>query len=64
MPICEYRCEECSEVFSVLVLGAQAASPECPKCASSRTRKLISSFSCSAPGEGGGGFTGGGSGHA
>jgi putative FmdB family regulatory protein len=60
MPIFEYRCEECSEVFTVLVLGARATGPVCPRCGAARTKKLVSSFSCSASGDGGGGFPGGG----
>lgn len=47
MPIFEYRCKKCNEVFEVLVRGSQK--PECPNCKSKRLEKLISTFNASAP---------------
>ena len=43
MPIFEYRCKKCNEVFEVLVRGSQK--PECPNCKSKRLEKLISGYS-------------------
>lgn len=47
MPIFEYRCKKCNEVFEVLVRSSQK--PECPNCKSKRLEKLISTFNASAP---------------
>lgn len=67
MPIYEYECTKCSEVFSILKLGATEVNTDCPKCKSPETQKKISSFCSMAPGSGGGfsgnmggGFGGGG----
>ena len=52
MPIYEYRCLDCGEVFSQLVLTSTNASgqrpypaPPCQICGSEQTRRLMSSFS-------------------
>ncbi len=46
MPIYEYRCQDCGEVFSHLVLTSTGASEQipCSNCGSSQTRRLMSSF--------------------
>src|SRR5438132_1323715 len=51
MPIYEYRCLDCGEVFSQLVLTSTNASgqrpcpaPPCQVCGSEQTRRLMSSF--------------------
>ena len=71
MPIYEYECRGCGEVFSVLKLGASEVDTSCPKCKSTETQKKVSSFCSFAPGGsgggtfgdmGGGGFGGGGGG--
>ena len=46
MPIFEYKCSRCSEVFEVLVRGNEK--PICPKCKGKRLKKLISSFNAGA----------------
>jgi len=46
MPIYEYRCEECGEKFEKLVASFRlAAEADCPKCGSTKVKKIISSFS-------------------
>lgn len=60
MPIYEYECRKCGEVFSVLKLGASEVDTSCPKCKSADTHKQVSSFCSFAPGGSGGGFSGGG----
>ena len=46
MPIYEYRCLECGEVFSHLFLHSTdaAGQTQCSACGSDQTRRLISSF--------------------
>ncbi|MFN3653517.1 MAG: FmdB family zinc ribbon protein [Armatimonadota bacterium] len=45
MPLYEYRCEECSRRFTLLVgMVAQPAAQQCPRCGSAQLRKLISRF--------------------
>lgn len=34
MPIYEYRCDKCGNVFEILVLGGDQSPPECEKCGS------------------------------
>ena len=40
MPIYEYSCKKCGHDFEELVFGEQT--PECPKCGSAETAKLLS----------------------
>lgn len=51
MPIFEYVCDKCGKEFEELVFGD--ATPPCPKCASTKTRKLMSR--CRHTSGGGGG---------
>jgi putative FmdB family regulatory protein len=69
MPIYEYACRKCGEVFSVYQSVSSCESDtKCPKCGSDDVRKRMSSFSCCSPSGGtsfgapsfGGGFSGGG----
>ncbi|MBZ0156411.1 MAG: zinc ribbon domain-containing protein [Alphaproteobacteria bacterium] len=65
MPIYEYSCKKCNEVFSVFQsMNASEKDTKCPKCGSNDVVKKISSFSCCSPASGGasahGGFSGGG----
>lgn len=61
MPIYEYICSKCSEMFSVLKLSTSDEKTRCPACGSEDVVKRMSSFSCTLPtGEGGGAFRGGG----
>ncbi len=42
MPIFEFECEECGEVFEELVFGNNFNEISCKKCKSKKVRKLIS----------------------
>ena len=46
MPIYEYICHECQERFEKLIRQPQnaPASPHCPLCDSTRTKRVMSSF--------------------
>lgn len=45
MPIYEYKCAKCSEVFETLVRSAaDEASLSCPKCHGKKCRKVFSTF--------------------
>ncbi len=55
MPIYEYKCARCGEVFEELVsLGGHGPAVRCPNCHSKRARKLVSAFAAklSAPSRG------------
>jgi putative FmdB family regulatory protein len=63
MPIYEYTCNACNEIFALLKWGTSDDEESgCPKCGSKDIKKLISSFSCSSPGDSrpssGGSFSG------
>ncbi len=61
MPIYEYVCTACQEVFAVfLSITASDTDVKCPKCGSGEVKKKVSSF-CSIGGGAGssGGFGGG-----
>ena len=68
MPIYEYTCNKCSEIFAYLQLNTKATEEVlCPKCGSKDLKKLPSAFSCAVTGSsdfssGGSssGFSGGG----
>ncbi len=40
MPIYEYNCKKCGHEFEEIVYGE--GTPECPKCGSTETQKLMS----------------------
>lgn len=42
MPIYEFRCEDCGEIFEELVFGGDLAGIKCKKCGSERVKKLMS----------------------
>ncbi len=44
MPIFEYRCPECQNVFEELVTGDRNVSIACPKCGFKNTEKLMSAI--------------------
>jgi len=48
MPIYEYMCNKCSEIFSLLQkAGITEKDTVCPKCGSKDVKKKVSIFSCS-----------------
>ena len=53
MPIYEFRCNDCGHVFTEFfrqMSGAnEGATPPCPECGSSATRRKLSSFSLGGP---------------
>ena len=45
MPIYEYRCKSCDDVFEALIRSASdAASQKCPKCGGKKAERLMSVF--------------------
>jgi len=42
MPIFEFQCEDCGEVFEELILGSNDDKVVCKKCKSPNVKKLIS----------------------
>ena len=45
MPLYEFRCEECEKRFTFLAgMIAESSEALCPRCGSSRLKKLMSSF--------------------
>ncbi len=43
MPIYEYKCKNCGEIFEMLHLPGSNPDPVCPRCESRNCEKLISS---------------------
>lgn len=43
MPIYEYKCDDCGSCFEELVMG-EPVRVACPRCGSSSTEKVISTF--------------------
>ena len=65
MPIFEYTCNACNEMFALLQWTTEAEETPCPKCGSKDVKKVPSAFSCASDGgspSGGSrsGFSGGG----
>jgi len=49
MPIFEYACAECATTFERLTLQPQSVvQPPCPRCGSTQTTKVFSTFSTQA----------------
>ena len=48
MPLFEYRCQDCSRDFEVLVRGSET--PHCPSCNSESLEKRLSVFAARAGG--------------
>ena len=46
MPLFEYRCQDCSRDFEVLVRGSET--PHCPSCNSESLEKRLSVFAAHA----------------
>jgi len=66
MPIYEYECTKCHDLFSVFQrINANEKDTKCPKCGSKNVKKKISAFSCCSFGSssfGSSGFSGFGGG--
>jgi putative FmdB family regulatory protein len=50
MPIFDFRCKECNQVFERLVRSSTAEAPECPQCGGQEVTRLVSLFAAQAPG--------------
>ncbi|HTG61582.1 MAG TPA: zinc ribbon domain-containing protein [Terriglobia bacterium] len=50
MPIFEYACQKCGQIFEKLVLGRSQQPPVCPRCGADRIEQQFSTFSTSASG--------------
>ena len=54
MPVYEYRCEACGEVFELFMRSfSSQTGPECPECGSQRVRRAISLFGVGGAARGG-----------
>jgi len=63
VPIYEFRCRECREVFELLrPVGDTGKGLTCPACESASVEKIFSVFSASSGGAGGGASSCGGGG--
>ena len=67
MPIYEYSCNACNEIFALLQWNPEEKDTACPRCGSQNIKKLLSQFSCSSSADSGSssggsssGFSGGG----
>jgi putative FmdB family regulatory protein len=54
MPIYEFRCRNCNELFEILVMKADSGQIQCPKCEGSETERVMSSTHYTMTGGGGG----------
>ncbi len=53
MPIFEYQCRECQEIFESLQLSrSREEDTECPRCGSERTERIVSTFATGGGGDG------------
>jgi putative FmdB family regulatory protein len=50
MPIYEFECAKCQEVFEAMRSVSDDESTSCPACGSTRVTKLVSAFGISKPG--------------
>ncbi len=51
MPIFEFQCEECGEIFEELILDGKIDDITCRKCKSPKVKKLISKVSFKSEGK-------------
>ena len=58
MPIYEYQCNDCCQIFETLVVSLKDYAPVCPECGCDKVTKLMSAGSVRANGipKGSGGF--------
>jgi putative FmdB family regulatory protein len=47
MPIREYRCEKCGNVFENIEIDARSGKVRCPDCGTRKVRSLFSAFASS-----------------
>ncbi len=53
MPIFEYQCQDCQEVFESLQMSrSHDVDADCPHCGSNHTERQVSSFATSGGGNG------------
>jgi putative FmdB family regulatory protein len=60
MPLFEYECRKCGQLFEALVVGSRT--PACPKCKSQDLEKRVSSLGFAGVGAWSGGRSSGGCG--
>ena len=60
MPLYEFRCKTCKNVFEKLVPSSTAELPACPQCGAPEVSKLLSAFAVQGGSAGGGMMSGGG----
>jgi len=52
VPVYEYICMKCNNRFSLLQsLYPESKDTQCPKCESTKVKKMISAFSCASASE-------------
>jgi putative FmdB family regulatory protein len=52
MPIYEYQCQKCQEIFESLQLSrATEEDTDCPQCGSDRTERIVSTFATCGGGD-------------
>ena len=55
MPVYEFRCEACGELFERKLSVAERNTPgACPKCGADEAERVMSGFFCAAPTKGSG----------
>jgi putative FmdB family regulatory protein len=52
MPIYEYQCDACDNVFEELILGSEKDPEVCPACGADRVHRVISNTSFQLKGDG------------
>jgi putative FmdB family regulatory protein len=52
MPIFEYACQKCANVFEKLILSRSQPPPVCPRCGTNQIEQQYSTFSAGASGGG------------
>ncbi|MDD2218935.1 MAG: zinc ribbon domain-containing protein [Desulfoplanes sp.] len=50
MPIFEFTCKDCGEIFEEIVSRSSQQAIRCPKCGSRKVQKLLSRTVVSSPG--------------
>jgi putative FmdB family regulatory protein len=50
MPIYEFECGKCDDIFEAMRSVSDDTAPSCPACGSTRVTKLVSAFGIARPG--------------